>query len=126
MDGSHTFTRDQSANRTDCSAAETAPARAPEAGANPYARMWFNHGFRVFWHVAGEAAFRDETGKVHPISLATIRDIRRQLWTMARDTTGRQRDRLCILWAEADEAFTDTVRWRQAACGIFLVTEDAA
>jgi hypothetical protein len=45
---------------------------------------------------------------------------------MARETTGRQRDRLCILWAEADEALTDTVRWRQAACGIFLIREQVA
>jgi hypothetical protein len=45
---------------------------------------------------------------------------------MARETTGRQRDRLCTLWAEADEALTDTVRWRQAACGIYLLREQVA
>ena len=90
------------------------------------ASRWFNKGFRVLWSTAGEPVFRDHTGKVHPISLNTIRDIRRTLWTMARDATGRERDRLCILWAEADEAFTDTVRWRQVACGIYLIQEQVA
>ena len=112
-----TFTRDTSSNGTGVSAAETAPARAPVAGATP---------FRVVWHCAGEPVFRDHTGKVRPISLPTLRDLRRALWTMARETSGRQRDRLCTLWAEADEALTDTVRWRQAACGIFLIREQVA
>lgn len=81
---------------------------------------------RVFFCAAGEPVFRDHTGSIRPISLNTLRDLRRRLWTMARDTTGRQRDRLCVLWAEADEALTDTVRWRQAACGIYLIQEQVA
>lgn len=123
MDGSHfPFTRDQSGNGTGCSAAETSPEASPRAsGGNP-----FNEGFRVLWHVGGEPVFRDHTGAIRPISLNTLRDLRRKLWTMARDTTGRQRDRLCILWAEADEALTDTVRWRQAACRMVLIQESAA
>jgi hypothetical protein len=112
-----TFTATGSANRTDCSAVETAPARALAAGATQ---------FRVFWHCAGEPVFRDHTGRIRPISLTTLRDLRRALWTMARETTGRKRDQLCTLWAEADEALTDTVRWRQAACGIFLIREQVA
>jgi hypothetical protein len=86
----------------------------------------FNRGFRVLWHCGGEPVFRDHTGRIRPISLTTLRDLRRALWTMARETTGHQRDRLCTLWAEADEALTDTVRWRQAACGIFLIREQVA
>jgi hypothetical protein len=82
--------------------------------------------FRVVWHCAGEPVFCDDTGRIRPISLNTLRDLRRALWTMARETTGRQRDRLCTLWAEADEAMTDTVRWRQAACGIYLIQEQVA
>ena len=81
----------------------------------------FNNGWRVFWQAGGDVLFRDHTGKVHPISLATIRDIRRRLWIMARDATGRERDRLCVLWAEADETHTDTLRWREAACGNILI-----
>jgi len=116
------FTATSSANRTDCSAAETSPEASPRAsGGNP-----FNDGFRVFWMAGGEPVFRDHTGTIRPISLNTIRDLRRKLWTMARDATGRQRDRLCILWAEADEAMMDTVRWRQSACGIYLIQEQVA
>jgi len=116
------FTVTSSANRTDCNAAETSPSASPRAlGGNP-----FNEGFRVLWHCAGEPVFRDETGTIRPISLNTLRDLRRKLWTMARDATGRQRDRLCILWAEADEAMMDTVRWRQSACGIYLIQEQVA
>ena len=103
------------------SAVETSPAPAPRAGDTP-----FNEGYRCFWHVAGEPVFRDHTGRIRPISLSTLRDLRRKLWTMARDTTGRQRDRLCVLWAEADEAMTDTVRWRQASCGIYLIQEQVS
>ena len=117
MSAPHTFTATSPANRTGCSAVETAPACALEAGAPQ---------FRVFWHCAGEPVFRDHTGRIRPISLNTLRDLRRALWTMARETSGRQRDRLCTLWAEADEAMTDTVRWRQAACGIFLIRERVA
>lgn len=103
------------------SAAETSPAPAPRAGDTP-----FNEGYRCLWHCAGEPVFRDHTGTIRPISLTTLRDLRRTLWTMARDTTGRQRDRLCVLWAEADEAMTDTVRWRQASCGIYLIQEQVS
>jgi hypothetical protein len=117
-----TFTRDTSSNGTGVSAAETVPGSiAPAPGTTR-----FNRGFRVFWMAGGEPVFRDHTGKVRPISLTTLRDLRRALWTMARETSGRQRDRLCTLWAEADEALTDTVRWRQAACGIFLIREQVA
>jgi hypothetical protein len=116
------FIRDLSGNGTGCSAAETSPSASPRAlGGNP-----FNDGFRVLWHCAGEPVFRDHTGAIRPISLNTLRDLRRKLWTMARDATGRQRDRLCILWAEADEAMMDTVRWRQSACGIYLIQEQVA
>ena len=121
MSAPHTIPRDQSGNGNGCSAVETAPARAPVAGATR-----FNRGFRVFWMAGGEPVFRDHTGRIRPISLNTLRDLRRALWTMARETSGRQRDRLCTLWAEADEALTDTVRWRQAACGIFLIREQVA
>ena len=117
MNAPHTFTRDTSSNGTGVSAAETVPGSiAPAPGTT----------FRVFWHCGGEPVFRDHTGRIRPISLNTLRDLRRALWTMARETTGRQRDRLCTLWAEADEAMTDTVRWRQAACGIYLIQEQVA
>ena len=96
------------------SAVETSPAPAPRAGDTPF-RLRFNGGFRVLWHVGGEPVFRDETGKVRPVSLPTLCALRRRLWTMARDASGRERDRLCVLWAEAEEAYTDTLRWRQAA-----------
>jgi len=86
----------------------------------------FNNGWRVFWQAGGDVLFRDHNGKVHPISLATIRDVRRRLWIMARDATGRERDRLCVLWAEADETHTDTLRWREAACGNLLIREQVA
>jgi len=123
MSAPHTFTRDTSGNGNGVSAAETVPGSiAPAPGTT---RLRFNRGFRVFWHVAGEPVFRDETG-VHPISLNTIRDIRRVLWTMARDATGRERDRLCVIWAEAEEAYTDTVLWRQSACGVYLIREQSA
>jgi len=116
------FTRDLSGNGTGCNAAETSPSASPRAlGGN-----FFNDGFRVFWMAGGEPVFRDHTGAIRPISLNTLRDLRRKLWTMARDATGRQRDRLCILWAEADEAMMDTVRWRQAAGGIYLIQEQVA
>jgi hypothetical protein len=122
MSAPHTFTRDQSVNGTGCNAAETVPGSiAPALGTTR-----FNRGFRVFWMAGGEPVFRDHTGRIRPISLTTLRDLRRALWTMARETSGRQRDRLCTLWAEADEALTDTVRWRQAACGIFLIREQVA
>ena len=121
MTAPHTFTATSPANRTGCSAVETAPAGSLAAGATR-----FNRGFRVFWMAGGEPVFRDDTGRIRPISLNTLRDLRRALWTMARETSGRQRDRLCTLWAEADEAMTDTVRWRQAACGIYLIREQVA
>ena len=115
------FTRAPVFSPATTSAVETSPAPAPRAGDTP-----FNDGFRVFWMAGGEPVFRDHTGRIHPIGLNTLRDLRRKLWTMARDATGRQRDRLCILWAEADEALMDTVRWRQAAGGIYLIREQVA
>lgn len=86
----------------------------------------FNDGIRVLWSSGGDPVFRDHEGRKQFIGLHKLYDVRKALYTLAIKATGRERDALCIIWAEADLAYADALKWRQQSRGIFLVQGDAA
>jgi len=86
----------------------------------------FNDGIRVLWASGGDPVFRDHTGAKAFISMPTLYRVRAALYRLAIAATGRERDALCVVWAEADVAYRDALAWRQQSRGIYLVQGDAA
>lgn len=79
-------------------------------GSQPSHRM-----FRTFWTCGGTIMFRDDQDRKLAVNIITLRGVRHGLWRMAAAARGSERVQLSRLYAEADLALSDAVKWRLAA-----------